>query len=43
MALTIEQLLDEYQRYRAASPDLTEAARLVLAERILRQMGKCTS
>ncbi|WP_269145914.1 hypothetical protein [Curtobacterium sp. C1] len=43
MALTTAELLDEYDRYRAASPNLPEAARLVLAERILRQMRECAS
>jgi hypothetical protein len=43
MTATFAALLDEYERYRAASPGLPESARLVLAERILRQMKGCTS
>lgn len=38
MSDMFEQLLDEYQRYKDASPSLSDRARLVLAERILRQM-----
>lgn len=40
---TYAQLLDEYRRYREASPTLSDAARLVLAERILHQMSSCES
>lgn len=36
---TLESLLDEYNRYRLASPALPEKARLQLAERILQQMN----
>ncbi|UWD83629.1 hypothetical protein NY057_05130 [Curtobacterium flaccumfaciens] len=43
MALTTAQLLDEYERYREASPLMSEQARLVLAERILRQMKRCAT
>jgi len=37
----LRDLLDEYERYRNASPNLSEHARLTLAERILRQMKDC--
>jgi hypothetical protein len=35
---TVPQLLDEYDRYLDASPGLPDSARLVLAERILKQI-----
>lgn len=42
-APTVADLLDEYDRYLAASPNLPERARLGLAERILRQIKQAAS
>jgi hypothetical protein len=40
---TVVELLDEYDRYLDASPNLPERARLGLAERILRQIKRAMS
>jgi hypothetical protein len=37
---TTDELLDEYDRYLAASPNLPDHARLVLAERIITQIKR---